>query len=158
MATDAKQPSLNEASERDPYNNNSYGVLVDDSYNSSPPALASVLETLRLSEPNGRRVLIMGDMLELGPMKEALHREAGRRLGAAGIGMLVAVGTLAQETAETARRTGIDEVHHYPDSARCAESIGKLLGDGDLVLVKGSRGTHMGRVVRALIAGPGESH
>jgi UDP-N-acetylmuramoyl-tripeptide--D-alanyl-D-alanine ligase len=133
-------------------------LLVDDSYNSSPPALAAVLETLRLSEPNGRRVLIMGDMLELGPMKEALHREAGRRLGAAGIGMLVAVGTLAQETAETARRTGIDEVHHYPDSARCAESIGELLGDGDLVLVKGSRGTHMGRVVRALTAGPGESH
>jgi len=127
-------------------------LLVDDSYNSSPPALASVLETLRLSEPQGRRVLVMGDMLELGPMKAALHREAGRRLGAAGIQMLMAVGQLTHETADAAKRAGVDEVQHYPDSVRCAESIGDLVRDGDLIVVKGSRGLRMGRVVRALLS------
>ena len=59
-------------------------MLVDDSYNSSPPALASVLETLRLSEPPGRKVLVMGDMLELGRVEGALHREAGKRAAAGG--------------------------------------------------------------------------
>jgi UDP-N-acetylmuramoyl-tripeptide--D-alanyl-D-alanine ligase len=125
-------------------------LLVDDSYNSSPPALASVLETMRLSEPRGRRVLVAGDMLELGPMKTPLHREAGRRAAAAGVQMLVAVGPLSKETAESARRTGVGEVHHHVDSKSCAESLGEFLGDGDLIVVKGSRGMRMGRVVRAL--------
>lgn len=125
-------------------------VLVDDSYNSSPPALASVLETLRVSEPRGRRVLVMGDMLELGPMDAALHREAGRRAGAAGIQMLVAVGPMSREAAEAARRGGVGEVHHYGDSTSCAASVGDHLGDGDLIVVKGSRGIHLGKVVRAL--------
>jgi UDP-N-acetylmuramoyl-tripeptide--D-alanyl-D-alanine ligase len=127
-------------------------LLVDDSYNSSPPALASVLETMRLSDPRGRRVLVMGDMLELGPMKLALHREAGRRAGTARVQMLVAVGPLSRESAEAARRAGVIEVHHYGDSTACAEAIGGLLGDGDLIVVKGSRGMRMGRVVRALTA------
>jgi UDP-N-acetylmuramoyl-tripeptide--D-alanyl-D-alanine ligase len=133
-------------------------LLVDDSYNSSPPALASVLETMRLSNPRGRRVLVMGDMLELGPMKTALHREAGRRAGAAGVQMLVAVGMLSRETAEAARRAGVGEVHHHVDSASCAKALGDLLGDGDLIVVKGSRGMRMGRVVRALTVQFGEAN
>ncbi len=75
-----------------------------------------------------------------------------RRLGAAGIQMLVAVGHLTQDTADAARRAGVGEVHHYADSVRCAESIGDLLRDGDLIVVKGSRGLRMGRIVRALIS------
>jgi UDP-N-acetylmuramoyl-tripeptide--D-alanyl-D-alanine ligase len=132
-------------------------LLVDDSYNSSPPALASVLETMRVSEPRGRRVLVMGDMLELGPMKAALHREAGRRAGTAGVQMLVAVGTLSKETAEAARRGGVGEVRHYGDSAACAEALGDLLGDNDLIVVKGSRAMRMGRIVRALAERFGEN-
>jgi UDP-N-acetylmuramoyl-tripeptide--D-alanyl-D-alanine ligase len=127
-------------------------VLVDDSYNSSPPALASVLETMRLSEPRGRRVLVVGDMLELGQMKTALHREVGRRAGTARVQMLVGVGPLSKETTEAAQRAGVGEVQHYADSAVCAEALGDRLGDGDLVLIKGSRGMRMGRVVRALIS------
>jgi len=125
-------------------------LLVDDSYNSSPPALASVLDTLKASESRGRRVLVMGDMLELGPMKAALHREAGRRAGAAGVNLLVAVGPLARESAETARRGGVDEVHHFTDSEACAASIAELVGDGDVIVVKGSRAMRMERVVQAL--------
>ena len=121
-------------------------------------ALASVLETLRLSEPRGRRVLILGDMLELGPMKAALHREAGRRAAAAGVQALIAVGPLSRETADAARRAGLDQVQHHPDSADCAESIGEFLREGDLVVIKGSRGMHMERVVQALIARAEEAH
>jgi len=131
-------------------------VLVDESYNCSPPALASVLDTLRTSEPAGRRVLVLGDMLELGPMSGALHREAGRRAVAAGVRLLVAVGAESKETAEAARRAGLDEVHPYADSAAAAQQIGRLLRDGDLVVVKGSHGIRTDRIVAALLGTNGE--
>ena len=89
-------------------------------------------------------------------MKTALHREAGRRAGAAGVQMLMTVGSMAKETAEAARKKGVGEVHYYGDSATCAKSIGDFLSDGDLIVVKGSRGMRMGRVVRALTAALGE--
>jgi UDP-N-acetylmuramoyl-tripeptide--D-alanyl-D-alanine ligase len=126
-------------------------ILVDDSYNSSPAALASILETLRLSDPRGRRVMVMGDMLELGPMQDAMHREAGKRIAAAGVQLLVAVGPLSRNCVETARRGGVGEVHHHPDSARAAASVGEFLREGDLIVVKGSRSMRMERVVEALI-------
>jgi UDP-N-acetylmuramoyl-tripeptide--D-alanyl-D-alanine ligase len=130
-------------------------ILVDDSYNCSPAALASVLETLRLCEPPGRKVMVMGDMLELGRIESALHREAGKRAAAGGVQLLVAVGPLSRVTAETARRAGVPEVHHHADSTKAAESIAEFLKDGDLIVVKGSRGMHMERVVETLLQGAG---
>ena len=128
-------------------------VLVDDSYNSSPSALASVLETLRLTETTGRRVLVMGDMLELGKLEGALHREAGKRAAAAGVQVLFAIGPLSRGAAEAARRAGVAEVHQYADSSEAAESVPEFLRPGDFVVVKGSRGMTLERVVQALTAG-----
>lgn len=133
-------------------------ILVDDSYNSSPAALASILETLRLSEPPGRRVLVMGDMLELGRVEGALHREAGKRAAAAGVKLLVAVGPLSRSAVETARRAGVAEVYHHADSERAAEAIGEFVRDGDLIVVKGSRAMRMERVVEALLSVAAESN
>lgn len=126
-------------------------LVVDDCYNASPSAMASVLETLRLSEPRGRRVLVMGDMLELGHLETALHREVGKRCGASGIGMLVTIGKTSRGTAEAARRAGVPEVHHHPDVSRAAESIVEFLSDGDLIVVKGSRSMHLEELVRRLV-------
>jgi UDP-N-acetylmuramoyl-tripeptide--D-alanyl-D-alanine ligase len=131
-------------------------VLVDESYNCSPPALASVLDTMRSTEATGRKVLALGDMLELGPLSGALHREAGRRAAAAGIQLLVAVGAESKETAEAARRAGIGEVHHHADSVAAAREIPGLLRDGDLVVIKGSHGIRMDRLVSTLLGTPGE--
>ena len=124
-------------------------LLIDDSYNSNPPAVAAVLETLRLSEPPGRRVLVFGDMLELGAMDAALHREAGRRTAAAGVQLLVTVGPLSKEMAEAARRDGVEQVRHHNDSKECAAAIRDYVGPGDLIVVKGSRALRMERVVRS---------
>ena len=132
-------------------------VLVDDSYNSSPAALAAVLDTLRVNPVEGRRVLVMGDMLELGRMEGALHREAGKRAASAGVQLLFTVGPLSRGAAETARRAGVSEVHQYADSTRAAESIPEFLRAGDLIVVKGSRGMRLERVVQALLAQGGES-
>lgn len=125
--------------------------IVDDCYNASPSAMASVLETLRQSDPRGRRVLIMGDMLELGHLETALHREVGKRCGASGIGLLVTIGKLSRGTAEAARRAGVPEVHHHPDVDKATESIIEFLSDGDLIVVKGSRSMHLERIVRRLV-------
>jgi UDP-N-acetylmuramoyl-tripeptide--D-alanyl-D-alanine ligase len=131
-------------------------ILIDDSYNCSPAALASILETLRLSEAQGRKVLVMGDMLELGRVEGALHREAGKRAAAAGVELLMAVGPLSRSAAETARRAGVPEVHHHTTSGQAAESLPEFLKDGDLIVVKGSRAMRMERVVEALISSIGE--
>lgn len=125
-------------------------ILIDDSYNSNPAALASVLDTLRVSEPTGRKILVVGDMLELGHLRGALHREAGKRAGAAGVHLLVAVGTESRATAEVARRSGVPEVHHHGNSSKAAEEICDLVKEGDLIVIKGSRSMHMERVVQAL--------
>ena len=125
--------------------------VVDDSYNASPSALASVLETLRASDPRGRRVLVTGDMLELGPLEVALHREVGRLAGASSIGMVIAVGNLSRATAEAARMAGVGEVHHFADSEQASKAITELLSDGDLIVVKGSRGIRMEKVVDRLV-------
>ncbi len=125
-------------------------VLVDDSYNSNPAALAAVLETLRHSEPAGRKILVMGDMLELGAQELAFHREAGRRAAAAGVQIMVGVGTLVRAALEEARHAGVPETRHEPDADRAARDLPGVLRPGDLVVVKGSRATRLEIVVEAL--------
>ena len=71
--------------------------------------------------------------------------------------LLFSVGALSRAAAETARRAGVPEVHHHADSTKAAESIAEFLKEGDLIVVKGSRGMRMERVVQALIAQCGEA-
>jgi UDP-N-acetylmuramoyl-tripeptide--D-alanyl-D-alanine ligase len=125
-------------------------VVVDDSYNSSPAALASVLDTLRVSETRGRKVLVMGDMLELGHVEGALHREAGKRAAAAGVQVLLTVGTLSRQSAESARRAGVPEVYQQADAGKAAETLSEIVRDGDLIVVKGSRKFRLEQVVKTL--------
>src|SRR5262249_7733849 len=79
-------------------------TLVDDTYNSNPEALASVLGTLRATEPRGRRILVMGDMLELGPQTASFHRAAGELAAASGVALLVTVGPLSRHPPHAAPR------------------------------------------------------
>lgn len=125
-------------------------VVVDDTYNSNPAALSSVLRTLAAS-PAGRKVLVVGDMLELGPDESAYHRDAGRQAASAGVQMLVGVGPLARITAEAARKAGVPEVYHDHDAAHAAREMPRRIRPGDLVVVKGSRGVHLEQVVDVLV-------
>jgi UDP-N-acetylmuramoyl-tripeptide--D-alanyl-D-alanine ligase len=121
-------------------------TLVDDSYNSSPAALASALEALAATSTGGRRVAALGEMRELGELSLALHEESGRRAVAAGIERLIAVGgDSAKALADAAVAAGLpaDRVAYFITSTEAAEAIANLLSAGDVVLVKGSRGTRM---------------
>lgn len=131
-------------------------TLVDDTYNSNPEALASILRTLAASLPAGRRVLVMGDMLELGPRASAFHRQAGEQIAASGVGLLVAVGPLSRQAAEVAQRAGVD-VRAFDDASSAASAIAGLVRPGDLVVVKGSRGVRLEQVVDALVTRRGEA-
>jgi UDP-N-acetylmuramoyl-tripeptide--D-alanyl-D-alanine ligase len=131
-------------------------VVVDDTYNSNPEALASVLGTLGASTPPGRRVLVMGDMLELGPRSVGFHQRAGELAASANVSLLIGVGPLARHAVEAARRAGI-EAHLAADATQAAQTVPGLTRPGDLVVIKGSRGVRLELVVEALIAKKGEA-
>jgi UDP-N-acetylmuramoyl-tripeptide--D-alanyl-D-alanine ligase len=128
-------------------------VLLDDSYNSNPAAMERAIETLR-SAAAGRRVLVAGDMLELGPTEAAAHARVGEQAAAAGIDLLVAVGPLSRRAHDAARAAGRDTLH-FDDSEQAAAWAATGIRPGDLVLVKGSRGIRMERVVQAILAARG---
>jgi len=126
-------------------------LLVDDSYNCNPAALDSVLGTMQAAEVRGRKVLVLGDMLELGPQEADFHRQAGEQAASRGIHVLVGVGPRARIAVEAARRAGIAEVRHVDDSSQAARDLKAWLRPGDLVVVKGSRAMKLEKVVEALL-------
>ena len=124
--------------------------VVDDVYNSNPAAVAAVLRTLAGTKPAGRRVLVFGDMLELGSEEAAFHREVGRLAADAGVDLIVGVGPRARSAVEEAARCGVHGTAHEPDAASAARGMAARLRPGDFVVVKGSRGVRLETVVAAL--------
>jgi UDP-N-acetylmuramoyl-tripeptide--D-alanyl-D-alanine ligase len=119
-------------------------TLIDDSYNSSPAALARALEVLGNTSTATRRVAVLGEMLELGAHAEERHRDSGRRAAAAGLAALFAVGgPAARALADAAVEAGLPAAHvrYLETSEVAAPAIAAALRAGDVVLVKGSRGT-----------------
>ncbi|GAB4230254.1 MAG: UDP-N-acetylmuramoyl-tripeptide--D-alanyl-D-alanine ligase [Acidobacteriota bacterium] len=125
--------------------------LWDDSYNSSPAALAQVLQTVGRIPGTGRRVLVLGDMLELGPQSVEFHRRAGAE-AAEVADLLIAVGSEARYFLEGARNAGManERLLHCVDCREAAKQVPNLLEPGDLAVVKGSRGVRLDEVVKAI--------
>jgi UDP-N-acetylmuramoyl-tripeptide--D-alanyl-D-alanine ligase len=127
-------------------------TLIDDTYNSSPSALACVLDVLA-GTPR-RRVAVIGEMLELGAHATALHEACGRAAAVAGLAELVAVGGApAQALAAAAIDGGLPagSVRWVATSEEAADLVAGLVRDGDVVLVKGSRGVRTEIVARRLV-------
>jgi UDP-N-acetylmuramyl pentapeptide synthase len=126
--------------------------ILDDTYNANPTSLRAALDTLLATREAGRRVVVLGDMLELGDLAEAAHREAGRAVAAAGASEFIGVGPLSRLAVEAAREAGLAESHHAATFEDTVALLLKRLAPGDVLLVKGSRGMRMERVVDALVA------
>jgi UDP-N-acetylmuramoyl-tripeptide--D-alanyl-D-alanine ligase len=122
-------------------------VLIDDCYNANPMSMRSAIDDLVETAP-GRRVAVLGDMLELGPEELRFHREIGAHAAERGVELLVTVGQLAAAMAPAFA----GEAHSVADAPAAAERLAGLLAPGDTVLVKGSRGVGLERVGRALLA------
>jgi len=128
------------------------GVRVyDDSYNSNPRALETALKSLAVL-PAARKVAVLADMLELGEGEKEFHRLAGEAAARAGWDVLVAVGPLAALIADGAAATGMSAaaIHRFADASSAAAAIPRIVRDGDLVLVKGSRGMRTETIVDKL--------
>ena len=127
-------------------------VLIDDCYNANPMSMRAAIDELARSA-RGRRVAVLGDMLELGEDERRFHREVGAHAAQSGVELLVTVGPLAAEMA--AAFTG--SAHAVPDARAAAELLPALLREGDTVLVKGSRGVGLELVGQSLGAWHGSA-
>lgn len=130
-------------------------LILDDTYNSSPAALAAALQTLGQIETTGRRVAVIGDMLELGLHTVEAHKEAGRL--AAGVSDIIAtVGLRAKFITEGARaaKFNLKNLHHYHDYQSAIAGLPKIIKSGDVVLIKGSQSVRLEKLVGALMAEP----
>jgi UDP-N-acetylmuramoyl-tripeptide--D-alanyl-D-alanine ligase len=124
-------------------------LLLDDTYNAAPPSVIAALNLLE--ELEGRRVAVLGDMLELGDYEERGHRMVGAR-AAEVADELIAVGERARWIAQEAVLAGLPEgrVVTLKDSESATEYLRERVSEGDVVLVKGSRGMRMDEIVAAL--------
>ncbi|GMU92275.1 MAG: UDP-N-acetylmuramoyl-tripeptide--D-alanyl-D-alanine ligase [Candidatus Hydrogenedentota bacterium] len=126
--------------------------VIDDTYNASPASMAAAMQGLADRPGNGGRVAALGDMLELGAESPRLHREVGALAGQLGVSAVFALGEQASAIIDGARAAGVPRTAILPDHAIMAQAIHDYASDGDCVLVKGSRGMRMEKVIEALRA------
>ncbi len=126
-------------------------TVVDDSYNSNPRSLLSMVRTLAEAKENvKRRLVIAGEMMELGSDAPEMHREAGREIARLGIDALWGVRGLAKEIVAGAEGEGITSTRFFESAQEAAVAVLADARGGDLILVKGSRSVETDKVVAAL--------
>ena len=132
-------------------------TLIDDTYNSSPIAATEALQTLRNIETAGRKIAILGDMLELGSFSKEEHQRIGEQ-AASSATHLWTVGLRAEVMGESAYEAGLTKrnIKHFSDSREAGITLAKIITTDDVVLVKGSQSMRMERVVERGMAHPEE--
>jgi len=127
-------------------------VLLDDCYNANPSSMRSALSTLAACHTEGRRIAVLGDMLELGEHSEKLHTEIGHFLVEMGVEELYTFGTLSRRINQGARDKGLPRrhTHHFSDMDLMVNELDADLRPGDVILVKASRGMRLERVQESL--------
>lgn len=128
--------------------------VINDCYNASPTSMRAALDLLREFETLGRRIVVCGDMRELGPQEAAWHRELGDEVVTrCGADLLVACGEQAEQVVAGARESGMpaDRALACRGPLEAAQRLAPLIDEGDVVLVKGSRALAMERFVTALV-------
>jgi UDP-N-acetylmuramoyl-tripeptide--D-alanyl-D-alanine ligase len=123
-------------------------TILNDSYNSNPEALRSMIRTLA-GRPAGRRILVAGEMLELGERGPELHAACGRAAAEAGLDLVVGVGGNAVHLASAACTGGVASLF-LPNAEAAGQWLKQTLQPGDVVLVKGSRGVHLERAIETM--------
>jgi UDP-N-acetylmuramoyl-tripeptide--D-alanyl-D-alanine ligase len=124
-------------------------VLINDAYNSSPTSATAALRALGRLEVTGRRIAVLGEMLELGPHSPDAHAKLGELVADIGVELLVTVGAGAAGIATTARAGGVIVIE-APDPCTAGAILEREARDGDAVLVKASRAVGLERVAAAL--------
>jgi UDP-N-acetylmuramoyl-tripeptide--D-alanyl-D-alanine ligase len=126
-------------------------IILNDTYNASPASTIAALNLLE--ELPGRKIAVLGDMLELGDFEEEGHRKVGRRAVDV-VSVLITVGPRGRIIGQEALACGMAEgdVFIVEDNEQAIAHLRQIVGQGDIVLVKGSRGMKMEEIVAALTA------
>lgn len=130
-------------------------TIIADCYNANPDSVRSALESFEQRSFDGRRVLILGDMLELGENEAQYHRDIGRQVATIHADLIVLVGPRSEYIEQQAVHDGVEKkkILHFENADECANVITDLLKPGDLVLIKGSRGIGLEKVIDIWKAG-----
>ena len=130
-------------------------MIIDDTYNSSPVAVLAGLETVKSLKTKGRKIAILGDMLELGSLTVEAHKEVGRAVGDS-CDFLFAVGPRARYFIDGALLGGMSEknIVEFPSAQVVGKHIERMLEKGDIVFIKGSQGMRMEKAVEEIMAHP----
>lgn len=128
-------------------------MIIDDSYNASPAAVEEALATLQRFPGKGRKIAVLGDMLELGRYSVAEHERIGT-LAAGAADIVISVGIRARGLAESARvaKQGCSCAFSYDSAAEAAQALPAYIEQGDIILIKGSQSVRTERIVEALLA------
>ncbi|MBR6943443.1 MAG: UDP-N-acetylmuramoyl-tripeptide--D-alanyl-D-alanine ligase [Fibrobacter sp.] len=125
--------------------------IISDCYNANPSSTKMALQTLGNMRIDGKRIAILGDMLELGKESGNMHKQIGMMVPEMNFDMLLAVGKEAKKYVEGAKARGMKNVFHFDSVADVICFLSDKVAEGDVFLVKGSRGMHMEQVVDALL-------
>jgi UDP-N-acetylmuramyl pentapeptide synthase len=133
-------------------------LLVNDSYNANPASVRAAIETVSGMRKGVKAVAVLGDMLELGDISIKAHQEIGSLVARNDFNYLLAVGAFAELMAAAAREAGMaaSAALAFPDKDALVEKLDELIREesvhtGDLVLIKGSRGMRMEKIVAHLL-------
>ena len=132
------------------------GILIlNDCYNSNPDAARAMLDVLRDTQAK-RRIAVLGEMLELGRWSGALHRGVGTYVAAQGIDVLVGIRGAASNLVDAAKEAGqaANAAFFFDDPAAAGDQLRKIAQAGDVILFKGSRGTHVERALERFLSPP----
>lgn len=129
-------------------------AVIDDSYNSNPRALSEMIRFVGRLQGYQRKILVAGEMLELGPEGVELHRGCGREAARAGFELIVGVQGQAIEILKGATESGVDRsrLKFVRDAVQAGDVLARILKKGDVVLIKGSRGVNLEQALNTLRA------
>lgn len=131
-------------------------VIIDDTYNASPVAVLAALLSIVELDGDSRKFAVLGDMLELGSLSEEEHAKIGQAVARYKFDVLITVGERSRDIARAARTSGMSEdyIFEFGSTKEAGRFIQDRIEPGDIVLIKGSRGMHMERVVKEIMAEP----
>jgi len=130
-------------------------TILDDTYNSSPTAVEAALRSLSQTETRGRRIAVLGDMMELGKHTAEAHKKIGE-LASQLVDIFITAGVRSRYSHEAVKASDFDagKLFHFADSREAGEFLKTLVGEGDIILIKGSQSMRMERAVEAIMALP----
>lgn len=131
-------------------------IILDDTYNASPVAVEKALSVLKNIENKGKKFAVLGDMLELGKFTASEHKKVGDLVCNLNLDFLITVGLRAETIAEQAIKNGMskEKVFMFRKSPESVDVIKELVGEGDVVLIKGSQGIRMEKIVEVIMKEP----